>query len=154
MSVLRLELGGTHELKPCSCCGSKSVNLTGYVYADDTPRAVYFAGLTEGHPDRAIALAVGIGEWGDGTTPKQRLGFTMSLRTGASGHQVMVINPEESSWSHLTMVGPILSREAALKHPLIGEVFHITDHLVTDDSRIGNYLSTGLLPASMSPAGA
>jgi hypothetical protein len=144
--MLTLELGVTHQPTVCSCCGKKSVNLTGFVYSDGNASAVYFAGLAEDHPDRSIQLAVGIGEWGDGTTAADRVGFTMVLRNAASSYEVMLVDPEQSSWNHVTMAGTLLAREPALKHPRVKEVFHITDHLVIEDPRIRAYLNEGVLP--------
>jgi hypothetical protein len=145
--MLTFELGVTHQPHLCSCCGKKSVNLTGFVYSDGNAYAVYFAGMGEGHPDRPIQLAVGMGEWGEGTTAADRVGFTMILRNAADSYDVMLVNPEQSPWRHVTLVGQLLAREAALQHPRVKDVFHITDHLVTDDPRIRAYLDEGLLPA-------
>jgi hypothetical protein len=45
-----------------------------------------------------------------------------------------VIDASESPWKNAKVIGRILDRVEALAHPLIDEVFHITDHMVEDDA--------------------
>ncbi|WP_286707210.1 hypothetical protein [Flavobacterium sp. 38-13] len=47
---------------------------------------------------------------------------------------------EESPWTH-QILGKILDRNDALKHPWIKEVFHITDHIVMEDKEVIEYFS-------------
>jgi len=144
--MISLELGTTHNPFACSCCGETSVNLSGFVYRGGDARAVYWAGMTSGHEKRVIEVAVGIGEWGDGTSPDDRIGFVLTLWAEGSQPNVTIVSPDESRWSTIALIGRILPRDEALRHPLIKEVFHITDHLLTDDPRIRTYLQLGLLP--------
>jgi hypothetical protein len=144
--MISLELGTTHNPFACPCCGETSVNLSGFVYRDGDARAVYWAGMTAGHERRVIEVAVGIGEWGDGTSAADRIGFVLQLWAEGSQPNVTIVSPDESRWNTIALLGRILPREEALRHSFIKEVFHITDHLVTDDPRIGTYLQSGLLP--------
>lgn len=145
-SIISLELGTTHNPVGCPCCGKTSVNLSGFVYRDGNARAVYWAGMTAGHEKRVIEVAVGIGEWGDGTSPEDRVGFVLMLWADGSQPNVTIVSPDESRWDDLSLIERILPREEALQHPFIKEVFEITDHLVTDDPRIRTFLQLGLLP--------
>ncbi len=51
----------------------------------------------------------------------------------------MIVNAEESPWHDATNIGQMLNRDEALAHPWIEDVFHITDHMVTDDPAIKAY---------------
>jgi hypothetical protein len=42
-------------------------------------RAVYYAQFSNNHPDGVVAMLVSIGEWGEGTTPADRVAFAMEF---------------------------------------------------------------------------
>lgn len=54
-----------------------------------------------------------------------------------------IIDSEESPWRNWEILGRILDRSDALDHPLIDEVFHIADHMVSEDMELRNYLEEG-----------
>ncbi len=41
----------------------------------------------------------------------------------------------------MRVIGRTLNRDEALKHPLVKEAFHVTDHMVVDDLPIHEYLN-------------
>lgn len=51
----------------------------------------------------------------------------------------MIVNADESPWCDAKVIGKMLDRDEALIHPWIKDVFHITDHMVTDDPEIKTY---------------
>jgi hypothetical protein len=85
-------------------------------------------------------MAVSIGEWGEGSNPGQRNAFALELRAGSENYEVHVCEAAASPWSGVDLLGPMLDREPALVHPLIDEVFHVTDHAVLEDQPIKSYL--------------
>jgi hypothetical protein len=44
-------------------------------------------------------------------------------------------------WSDADFLGRMLSRDEALRHPWLQEVFHITDHIASDDPDVREYFS-------------
>jgi len=82
---------------------------------------------------------IGLGEWGEEGSPEKRVAFPFQIWTDEANFEVGLVNSSESPWSHITYLGRILDREEALKHQWIDEVFHITDHMVTDDLEIAQY---------------
>jgi hypothetical protein len=132
----------TPEKETCECCGSESTRLTRFVYQDDDAFAVYYAKFTEGHDDKVLYGLIGLGEWGDDDKgPESRTAFAFRIWLNSDNYQVGIVQADESPWSHVTFLGRILSREDALNHEWIKDVFHITDHMVTDDQEIVNYFS-------------
>ena len=137
---LSIEFEPPHESGPCKCCGGKTTSLTRFVYNDGDAHAIYYARFSDNHAERLVKAAVSIGEWGEGSQPDQRVAFALELRAGAANYEVHVCDADESPWQGEALLGRMLDRQQALEHPLIGEVFHITDHAVLDDQPLKAYL--------------
>jgi hypothetical protein len=140
MGVLTIELADKVESEPCPCCGGRTTSLTRFVYSDGDAHAVYYASFSDKHTDRIVSVALSLGEWGEGSTPEDRVAFALRIRLVASDYQVMVCDAKQSLWHDATFLGRMLDRKEALKHPWIKEVFHITDHIVTEDPAVRDYL--------------
>lgn len=141
MTVVTLELGDEHEPTTCSCCGNTTRTVHGFVYADGDAHAVYFATWTQGHVEKGVVMAVGVGEWGEGASPGRRRSVGLECRLGADQVQFTLTDPEQSPWGRTEFLGQMLSREAALKDPALPEIFHIAEHVVTDDARVAEFIA-------------
>lgn len=136
----------------CECCGNVTVRLTRFVYRDGDAYAVYYAQYTAGHEEKRLSGLIGLGEWGEGATPEQRIAFPFQIWTDDKNFIVRLVNAEDSPWSHVTFLGRILNREGALKHEWIKEVFDITDQMVANDPVITKYFGAhGTQAASNRP---
>jgi len=140
--AITIEFEPPAEAAPCECCGGTTTSLTRFVYRDGDARAVYYARFSDNHPDGLVIAAVSIGEWGEGSTPAQRTAFAIELRSGPENYEVMVRDASASPWNGIELLGPMLDREVALAHPLIAEVFDITDHAVLEDQPLKAYLDS------------
>ncbi|MBB6251505.1 hypothetical protein [Nitrospirillum iridis] len=128
----------------CDCCGNVSVRLTRFVYRDGDAYAVCYAQFTKDHPEKRLSGIISLGEWGDDVPPEDRVAFPFQIWTDKHNFQVGLVNANSSPWRHVTLMGRILDRDEALKHPWLSEVFHITDHMVADDPQItGFFGATG-----------
>jgi hypothetical protein len=125
----------------CECCGGVTVALTRFVFEDNSAYAVYYARFGEMHEPRVVEAVISIGEWGEGTGPWDRIAFPLRLRAADTEYQVTVVDAGESPWQGVELLGRMLDREEALGHERIGDVFHITDHMVAEDRPIRDYLS-------------
>jgi hypothetical protein len=65
---------------------------------DGNPYAIYFARFSDNHPESDVALAVGLGEFGEGSDRSQRVAFGLVMRVVGSQYEVMVIEPDLSPW--------------------------------------------------------
>ena len=138
--MLTVEFEPPSESRPCECCGGRTTRLTRFVYRDGDAYAVYYALFSDNHPDRAVIATISVGEWGEDSTPDQRVAFALELRATDTQYQVAVIDAERSPWRDADVIGRTLDRAEALRHPRLSEVFHITDHIVTEDEPIRAYL--------------
>lgn len=139
--MLTIEFEPPVESAPCECCGGRTTRLTRFVRSDGDAYAIYYALFSDGHPGRAVSVTVSIGEWGEGSTPDQRVAFALELRATDSQYQVGIVDADQSPWREATFIGRTLDRGEALAHPRIKDVFHITDHIVVEDKPVNAYLN-------------
>jgi hypothetical protein len=125
------------ETRLCECCGRTLTSLTRFVYRGGDAFAVYYIDLN--HDDcRPIAYGlVGLGEWGDDEIDPEeaRVAFAFRLRSGAEAYELSVIDADESPWT-TKYLGRRLGREEALQHPLLQEVFDLSDHITRCDAPV------------------
>jgi hypothetical protein len=68
----------------------------------------------------------------------------------------MVTDAAASPWKNAMVIGRMLDRAEALAHPRIREVFHITDHITTEDPVLRPFLEKQLATPNqpLNPTGA
>lgn len=125
----------------CECCGGITSRLTRFVYQDDDAFAVYYALFSDGHRDNGVVGIVSLGEWGEDGIPSSRVAFAFRLWEGQDNFNVTITDANESDWSDVEILGRKLSREDALAHPWINDVYHITDHMTDEDPEIREFFS-------------
>ncbi|RFB73226.1 MULTISPECIES: hypothetical protein [unclassified Herbaspirillum] len=123
----------------CDCCKNTSVKLTRFVYRDEIAFAIYYANFTIGHDKKYLSGIVGLGNWGDAASPEDRVAFAFRIWIEGDNFQVGLVDATESPWKNSSLLGRILDRKEALTHEWVGEVFHLTDHMVTEDQEIVKY---------------
>jgi hypothetical protein len=129
------------KIDQCECCGNESIRLTRFIYSDGNAHAVYYIQFTRNHEPQVVTGIISLGEWGDGTTSSERVAFAFKIWTNQDNYQVGLIDPEETEWTNIEILGQVLDREDALKHKWIKEVFHLTDHIVLEDQEVIKYLN-------------
>ncbi len=123
----------------CACCGNANVHLTRFVYRDGVVYAVYYAAYTAKHEEKRLHGLIGLGDWDDGAKPEDRLAFAFQIWVDVNDFRVGLVDAKDSAWAQVAFLGRILDREEALGHEWKNDVFHITDHMLTDDLEITNY---------------
>lgn len=122
------------ELRSCQCCGKTLTSLTRFVYRGGDAFAVYYLDLNHSG-DRPIAYGlVGFGEWGDDDVdPLQaRVAFAFQLTSNSEDYLLSLIDPDDTDWT-TNFLGRRLPRTEALAHPLLQEVFDLSDHIMRCD---------------------
>ncbi|MGZ3417820.1 MAG: hypothetical protein ACXWUG_25925 [Polyangiales bacterium] len=129
---------GSESVDRCGCCGKRSHTIRGFL-SEDGPVGVYFAGYTEGHEERIGTLIVSLGDWSEEATPASRVAFVTKVRVLDGQPQVMLVDPEDSPWDDIEILGRLLTREEALAHPMKATCFHAIDHILAEDDRFTRY---------------
>lgn len=136
---MTLEMGPEDAPFPCDDCGGATYVLRGGVRLDGKDRAVYVAAQTEGH--RPIALAMSLGKFGEGTTPVDRLLFTLLARVEEGGIELMVVDPDRCPFECADVLGAQLGREDALARAEIQEVYRVAEFIASEDPRVREWLA-------------
>jgi hypothetical protein len=139
-NMLSFEFEPPKETEPCSCCGGRTTTLTRFIYKDGDAYAVYYVRYSDNHPERTVLATVSLGEWGENATPEQRVAFALRFRSASEQYEVEVLDAARSPWRDAKIIGRTLDRAEALNHPLLPEVFHITDPMVVEGKLPKAYL--------------
>jgi hypothetical protein len=138
---LQLEAGEADRPTRCECCGRVSRTVHGFIYKDGDAYAVYYAGWSEGHPDRGVTMAVAVGEWDDNSDASDRVSVGLEAWSAVSKIQFAVLEPEQSPWANTDLLGAMLARPTALAHPVLPAIFEVAEHVVTCDERVASFLN-------------
>jgi hypothetical protein len=136
---MTLEMGPEDAPFPCEDCGGATYVLRGGVRSGGRDRAVYVAAQTEGH--RPIALAVSLGRFGQGTSPQDRVVFTLLARVEEGSIELMVADPERCPFECADVLGAQLGRGDALSRSELQEVFRVAEFIASEDPRVGGWLA-------------
>ncbi|WP_306643025.1 hypothetical protein [Sanyastnella coralliicola] len=128
------------NLSTCDCCGNTTVRLTRFLRENGDAYGVYYCVFTIGHDVKVVNAVVSLGDWGT-DFPEQRFAFPFRIWMNEGQYQVGLRDKEECEWEDVEILGKMLNREEALKHPWIKEVFHVTDHIVWEDKEVIAYLN-------------
>lgn len=117
----------------CPSCAGCNRLLHGYIYEDGDAHGLYFVEWCDGsHPYRAAFLTLGLGAFGEDTDPGDRRAYAVEWRS-----QGMALL-DEPARDRPDLLGRFVPREEALALPDIDHVWHVADHVVVDDPRVGD----------------
>lgn len=140
MADYLVEIGENSSSSICDCCGVESLFGHGFVYKNSDAYAVYYASWSNSHPDKVVTLALALGEWGDNSTSDDRVCFGLDAFNGDTEFLLSIIDQNNSPWSKTELLGPMLTRQEALDHFLLDEVFSITERILEEHKSIEHYL--------------
>jgi hypothetical protein len=138
--VFVLELGEDEAKERCRHCGGTSSTGHGFIYKDSVPHAVYFASWSSDHYEHGVLLAIAIGQWGEESTNRERVCFGLEAHEGEKDVLLRFMSPQDSPWPDTDLLGPMLSREAALAHHLKSDVLAIAETIVSSHPGVRRFL--------------
>ena len=122
----------------CSCCGANVTVICRDIQRDGRLYATYFAKFSDGPGHNRIGLVAGLGDWSQ-TGAEGRRAFAFQLwREGESA----ITGLTEGDSSHADFLGTPLTREEALKHPWLPDLFALSDFIVDNDPAISAFLNS------------
>ena len=135
------------ESATCQCCGAPVTYLTRFVSLHGSAYAIYCVHLSAAHSPGFLPVLVSIGDWADDAPSSRRQSFFLHIRETDSQYVVDIRSADESPWNRAGFFGRTLDRQEALRHPRLAEVFHITDHIATQDALAIEFLASNPRPA-------
>ena len=141
MTSYDIEVGENKNASTCHCCGKDSFVGHGFIYKNDDAYAVYYVGWSNAHLDKKVSIALAISEWDDDSTTDDRTCFGIEVSEGEDEIYFSVIGPSESPWSNTDLLGPMITRNEGLSHPLLKEVFEIVEKVLRDHIALREYFA-------------
>jgi hypothetical protein len=137
-TALVVEPTGEKQFGPCSCCGSESRTVWGFVHRSDVCEAAYFVQWTLGQiPRHGAHFDLVLGRWGDGSNPEDRFIVSLEFRRNDQGPEFMVIDAANRPVSHEDLAGRRLRRNEVIGSPAANQSFEVVDAIWLQDCRIG-----------------
>lgn len=118
------------DLKRGTCpeCQGDTGTVIGFTYQDGDANAIYYLGWCEGgHGERHAYLTVSAGEWGDGTSGRDRV--TVGIEVRPAGMRLA----DEPGVDNPDFLGRFLGRAEAIERGGLDALWHLCDHIVLDD---------------------
>jgi hypothetical protein len=125
----------------CECCGKETTSLARFVHKDDNAHSIYYAAFSDGHVENGVIGVISLGNLHEEIVPSCRVAFGFSIIQGENDYLVAITDANESLWKNVNVIGRKFTREEALAHEWIDEVFHLTDHMVVDDPEIAAFFT-------------
>ncbi len=132
MSVIRIEADEHVKHERCPSCGGENWLVHGFVYADEEPHGLYFVEWCEGQHDlRNAYMTISFGNYGDEeATGADRYAFCVETRCDGLALTDVPVRDRPD------FLGRFVPRGEALAMDDIDHLWHVTDHIWTDDRRI------------------
>jgi hypothetical protein len=120
----------------CPSCGRAYQWVTGLVLRDGDAFAVYYA-QCHGHGDGSEAwLDIVVGSWEEPAYSDHATFSSCVTEAGAGAVDGPVASKGEAPFS-----GALLTRDEALDHPRLADVWEVVDFIVTADPVVGAYVN-------------
>ncbi len=129
------------RVTPCVCCGGQTTQLTRVVQRDGVPSAIYYAMFTDKHTDKHVMAIVSVGDFSQGSGPRDREAFALTLSRNEKGAKMTIRDANQTPWRKVELLGRMLSEREARDHPRRGEVFEIGAHAIKNDAALFAYLA-------------
>ncbi len=127
----------------CDCCGKPATWLTRFVIKNGQAFAIYKVAFSAGHPEQGIIGLMSFGEWWvEGYVPESRVAIAFEIWSGEDQYNVGIADATDSPWTRSKLFGRMLGREEALDSEWIEDMFHITDHAISEDPAIREFFET------------
>lgn len=125
----------------CDCCGAQETRLTRFVTRDGDAHGVYLVRYTEGHDERQAYAMISLGTWWEDGVPPDRVAFAICMTSQADEYRLEVIDAERLAWQKSEILGQKLTRDQALAHPWLSDVYQLFDHMVEYDAPVHAFLA-------------
>jgi hypothetical protein len=137
MQDLRVEPSKSKDFGPCDCCGAMSRTVWGYLYVEGVARAVYYVQWTLGQvPRHGANVDLLMGDWGDGTTPAQRVAVSLVYRLGEHGPEFASIDPDEREHARSGLAGNFIPGRHVLGNPVGADAYAFLHAIFGQDGRV------------------
>jgi hypothetical protein len=137
---LRLSLNRQVVTQECLACAVSFTIVRGSVFDEGEPIGLYMIAL-HGHDPSGKVARLAIALMDRSAIPPHPYAAAMVVRASGEQYTFSLENWSESPWKDEKYLGEMLDRSAVLESTHNGLFFHMAEHLVSDLSEVGEYLS-------------
>jgi hypothetical protein len=137
MQNITIELGKEKESGPCECCGQMSRTVWGYLSVDAVSRAVYYVQWTLGQVKKHGAnIDLVLGDWGDGSTPAERVALSLVYRVGPHGPEFGSIDPDARPHANAGLADKRIPGRHVIGNPVSADAYAFLHAIFGQDPRV------------------
>ena len=126
-----------NDTGPCSCCGSMSRTVWGYLSVDGEARAVYYVQWTLGQvPKHGANVDLLMGNWGEGTTPQNRVAVSLVYTIGQNGPEFHSIDPDGRPHATSGLADNMIPGRHVLGNPVGADAYAFLHAIFGQDPRV------------------
>ena len=133
---LTVEPAGSSDIDSCDCCGNASRTVWGLIRRRKEPVATYYVRWSVGHPEHGANFDLILGQWGDGTSPQDRVAVSLLFRQTDDGRGFMIVDATSTQAGTSDLVASALTRDQVVGTPFAQLSFDIVDAIWLQDLRI------------------
>jgi hypothetical protein len=137
MQDIMVEPTKHNDVGPCDCCGSMSRTVWGHLYVDGDSRAVYYVQWTLGQvPRHGANIDLLMGQWGEDSTPEQRVAVSIVYRIGEHGPEFFSIDPDERPHAQSGLATNFIPGRHVLGNPVGADAYAFMHAILGQDQRV------------------
>ena len=148
MADTQLSHDGEPDVRQVECrqCATPFAQAIGFVLADGSAHAVYYAGLHHHDGLHDAWLDVILGSWperDDELYPPDHVTFSCRVGPGAAApdpYASLIAAPATASGRNQALFGRRLTRDEALAHPWLDEFWRVVDFVVLESQPVREHL--------------
>lgn len=120
----------------CDDDGTTSRTVWGYINVDGAARAVYYVQWTLGQPaENGANIDLLMGEWGDGTTPEQRVALSLVLEIN-DGPLFYSIDPDGRPHAATGLAAHLIPAQNVFANPVGADAYAFMHAIFGQDPRV------------------
>lgn len=125
------------EFGPCACCGAMSRTVWGQIYVEGAARAVYYVQWTLGQvPRHGANVDLLMGEWGESSSPQQRVAVSLVYRIGPHGPEFASIDPDDRPHAASGLAAHNIPGRHVLGNPVGADAYAMLHAVFGQDKRV------------------
>ena len=134
---IRVEPDKSSDFGPCECCGSMSRTVWGYLYREGVSRAVYYVQWTLGQAAKHGAnVDLLMGEWGEKSTPEDRVAVSLVYAIGPEGPTFKSIDPDDRPHATSGLAAHAIPGRHVLGNPVAADAYAFLHAIFGQDPRV------------------
>ena len=137
MSQIDIDFHDVNE--SCPHCKELFTVSRGSVYDGSEGVGIYLAALHNCSGGRTGHLAIAVKEGYGGST--ETWAAALQVVSGEMNFEMSLVDPEYSPWKDTDYLGRMLHRDEVIAGSLSDTIFHIADHIVTENLTVNSYLT-------------